>query len=66
MYIDDELRKTISGKFFDMGNLCWVGLCFSAIFSNLQNKWILFVAGISLGLIFYLFGILINKSGGKK
>jgi len=66
MYIDEELRNTISGKFFDMGNFSWLGISFVSLFSKIKYKWILLIIGIVIGVGFYLLGILIRAKGGRK
>lgn len=60
MYIDRELRNTISGKFFDMGNFSWLGISFVSLFSSIKHKWLLFIIGIIVGIGFYVLGILIK------
>ncbi len=67
MNIDNELRKTISEKFFEMGNLFVAGWCIGTLISTgLKLKWIFVITGFTLGVLFYIFGIIIAKSGGNK
>ncbi len=66
MYIDKELRITISEKFFDLGNLFIAGWSIGALISSgLKLKLIFFIAGFITGFLFYIFGIIIRKTGGK-
>jgi len=59
------LRKMVSEKLLELGNLSVLALSFGVIFIKIEHKWIIFVSGIVLAVVFYYVGIKIFRYGGK-
>jgi len=61
MKISYETSTIIGEKFFDLGNLSITALTFGSLLSDKPINSLLFLTGIVIWLILYLFGIILCK-----